>query len=77
MTLIYLNEYFKGHARRDAVIRLISFFSLFVYGLLCFIDQNKEKESSLEYIFLILSFESVHSLMQAMFVINKQFDLVR
>ena len=77
MILLYLNEYFKSHVRRDAAIRLISYFALLIYGLLNLIDEKRKTYEQLDLIFLFFSASSLHSLMKTCWIINRQFDLVR
>ncbi len=74
MTLLYLHEYFRIHARRDAVIRFVSFFSLFLYGLLNLLENYGENAKT---VYLFFPTINLHSLMHVMLVISRQFDLVR
>lgn len=77
MTLPYLHEYFRIHARRDAFIRLICFFSLFLYGLLSFLEENKESSISYDFLLVLFTNENLKSIIQAMLVISRQLGLVR
>ena len=77
MTLLYLHEYFRIHARRDAFIRLICFFALFLYGLLSFLEENKESSISYDLLLILFSNDNLISIKQAMLVISRQLDLVR
>jgi len=74
MTLLYLHEYFRIHARRDAVIRFVSFFALFLYGLLNLFENDGENAKT---VYLFFPTITLHSLMHVMLVISRQFDLVR
>ena len=74
MTLLYLHEYFRIHARRDALIRFISFFALFLYGLLNWLENDVENTKT---VYLFFPMVTLHSLMHVMLVISRQFDLVR
>ena len=77
MRLRYLHAYFRIHACRDAFIRFICFFALFLYGLLKFFDEDRENSETYKFLLTLFSNDTLHSIMHAMLVISQQFDLVR
>lgn len=64
---------------RDSCIRVTSYFALFLYGILTEFDLNALRKDSIlvQYIFLLIKFESIDSIASSCLVISKQFAVTR
>ena len=77
-SVYFASDYLKAHSKRYVCLRLICFFTLFIYGILNLLEKNIHNVTSAsELIVLFVSIKTLISMKTRIYAMHRQLELAR